>query len=193
MKKPYHCIRHPSSPSTISRKRSQEAYITVFCSKKRFKFKMTMTVSPLQPATSQQVRSKFFNMIGIEPSGKSPSSKQQEDSVACADRSKWVHPRIQQVNKSQASLKYDKRDDRIFSPKRSRRQESSPQSPSPKKQKKCISFDEDVSVIPIPMRTEYSCRVRQRMWSNANEIHQNAARNTVEFISEGYVTYLFAC
>lgn len=158
-----------------------------------------MPVSPLQPSTSHQVRSKFFNMIGIDTSGgvgKNNSNckqkqQQQQEAVACAARANWVHPRIQQVTKSQTSLKYDKIDDRLYSPKRNRSCKSSlesPSSPQPrKKQKKCISFDEDVSVIPIPMRTEYSCRVRQRIWSNAVEIHQNAARNTVEFLSEGYV------
>lgn len=55
------------------------------------------------------------------------------------------------------------------------------------KTRRKIVFEETVQVVPIPMRTEYSARVRSRMWSNAMELHENAIRNTVEFAHEGYV------
>jgi len=53
-------------------------------------------------------------------------------------------------------------------------------------ERKSLGFNETVQVVPIPMRNEYSNRVRQRLWSNAEEIHENATRNTVEFASEGW-------
>jgi hypothetical protein len=49
-----------------------------------------------------------------------------------------------------------------------------------------ISFNDDVSVAHIPMRSEYSDRVRSRLWSNRYEIHENATRNAIEFQAEGW-------
>jgi hypothetical protein len=54
-----------------------------------------------------------------------------------------------------------------------------------KKNKKHISFVDTVDVVPIPMRHEYSERIRTRIWMNASEIRETAARNAVEFEYEG--------
>mmetsp|Transcript_9926 Transcript_9926/g.21469 ORF Transcript_9926/g.21469 Transcript_9926/m.21469 type:complete len:337 (+) Transcript_9926:44-1054(+) len=52
--------------------------------------------------------------------------------------------------------------------------------------KRRVSLHNDVSVIPIPMRTEYPDHIRERIWSSASELYQNAARNTIEFAAEGF-------
>jgi hypothetical protein len=57
---------------------------------------------------------------------------------------------------------------------------------SNKKRRGGIVFNETVRVVPIPQRTEYSPRVRHRIWSNSDEIQENAVRNTIEFASEGW-------
>lgn len=50
--------------------------------------------------------------------------------------------------------------------------------------KRSISFNEEVNVVPIPSHTDYSDRVRQRLWMGSSEIYANAQRNTIEFASE---------
>lgn len=55
-----------------------------------------------------------------------------------------------------------------------------------RKRKRKVSLINDVSVVPIPMRNEYSDRVKERLWSNAAELYQNAARNAIEFAAEGW-------
>lgn len=52
--------------------------------------------------------------------------------------------------------------------------------------KRRVSLHNDVLVIPIPMRTEYPPLIRERLWSSARELYQNAARNTLEFAAEGF-------
>eukprot|EP00562_Extubocellulus_spinifer_P033211 CAMPEP_0178699240 /NCGR_PEP_ID=MMETSP0699-20121125/10964_1 /TAXON_ID=265572 /ORGANISM="Extubocellulus spinifer, Strain CCMP396" /LENGTH=263 /DNA_ID=CAMNT_0020345353 /DNA_START=106 /DNA_END=897 /DNA_ORIENTATION=- len=49
-----------------------------------------------------------------------------------------------------------------------------------------VSISNDVHVVPIPQRSEYAPIVRQRLWTSGQELYQNAARNSVEFASEGW-------
>jgi hypothetical protein len=114
------------------------------------------------------------------------------------------------------ALKYDRAEDERYSPKRRKTVHRSPDHTAADdasglgspcslnssgstscgshstKPKKTLGFRETVDVVPIPMRTEYSNRVKSRIWSTAAEIFQNAARNTIEFASEGYVRPIVA-
>lgn len=54
-----------------------------------------------------------------------------------------------------------------------------------KKQKK-VSVNKVVTVVPIPSHAEYCSETRQKIWSTSAELYANAARNTVEFASEGW-------
>ena len=49
-----------------------------------------------------------------------------------------------------------------------------------------LTFNDTVTVVPIPKRQEYSKRVRDRLWVNAQDLQVQAQRNALEFASEGW-------
>uniref|UniRef100_A0A7S0AQG4 Uncharacterized protein n=1 Tax=Minutocellus polymorphus TaxID=265543 RepID=A0A7S0AQG4_9STRA len=55
-----------------------------------------------------------------------------------------------------------------------------------KPKRRGIAFDESVNVVPIPMRTDYSKRMRDRMFHDRKELETMAARNSIEFAAEGW-------
>eukprot|EP01083_Nonionella_stella_P151234 482957_1 len=57
--------------------------------------------------------------------------------------------------------------------------------PTPRK-KKGVTIHKSVAVVPIPSRLEYSSRMRERLWTASSDLASNAARNTIEFASEGW-------
>lgn len=67
-----------------------------------------------------------------------------------------------------------------------KRKRPSSQGHGRRRSRRSVSLDKSVCVIPIPSREEYSSRVRERLWSSSEELFANAARNSVEFASEGW-------
>jgi hypothetical protein len=57
---------------------------------------------------------------------------------------------------------------------------------SKKGRNRLLSFNDEVTVVPIPKKEEYSKRIRGRLWVNAQELQSQVARNTVEFAHEGW-------
>ena len=49
-----------------------------------------------------------------------------------------------------------------------------------------LTFNEEVSVCPIPKREEYSKRIRSHLWSSSHEMMLNCERNSIEFAAEGW-------
>lgn len=156
----------------------------------------TMPAEILRPTISKnntpqlvtsQVRSKFLMRIGVV--GTDPiTSKHLCEMADCAADSprKTTRDLLQNVPRYTTELKYNRQDERKHMERRQQRSaaasanknsSSSESSPKKSKPKRCITFDESVNVVPIPMRHEYSDRIRSRLWSNAVELYENAGKS----------------
>jgi len=57
---------------------------------------------------------------------------------------------------------------------------------TPHSKSRAVSFNDSVSVHPIPMRKEYSDRIRKELWGDRNETLYSINRNAIEFAAENY-------
>jgi hypothetical protein len=54
------------------------------------------------------------------------------------------------------------------------------------RQTRKLTFNDNVLVCPIPQHGEYSKRIKERLWTPADDAARDAERNTIEFASEGW-------
>jgi hypothetical protein len=139
-----------------------------------------------------RIRSNFFNKLGIdEKKGDSKSINAPLPSRGSL---------LGNVQITQEPLKFDEVKEQPKSPWAhifgSASTSTTPLSTSPSCSSLCssstgkrevrITFHSEVMVVPIPKREEYSKRVRDRLWSNPEELQVNAQRNSMEFAAEGW-------
>ena len=128
---------------------------------------------------STQVRSKFFQRIGITSPLQASASKHRRNN-STRD--------ILSTNRFEVPLKY-----KYDHKKKSKEQHQIQQLPSslmkilpshPEgKKKRSVGFAETVTVAPIPMRNEYSDRIKAKLWSDRVELCE----------AVGKITYLIIC
>lgn len=130
------------------------------------------------PRSSQKIRNKFFQTIGI-----CSNHTTQHASVAVAERS--VRD-LRYMPRFSEQLQYNRDEERLQREQRRSYDAKllSNTVPSTATQKKRVNFQESVVVAPIPMRSEYSGRIRSKLWSDDVEINENVDRNRVEFTAE---------
>lgn len=139
-------------------------------------------------STPCQVRSKFLMSLGV---GTSPTtSKHPLTEVADAVDLCTPTRDLKNVPRHSVQLQYNRHDERKHmerrqkllavgnaNPNSSSSSSSSPSAFEKSKPKRSITFNESVDVVPIPMRHEYSDRIRSRLWSNTIELYENAGRS----------------
>ena len=151
-----------------------------------------------QEKKDDMIRSRFFSKLGIGARVVPSTGHQDVKSNSSTHRSSTpkrqskrrllrdVVPFVEPLKNKEAELTVPQSASYESSSSDTVSTSSSSSCSSSSSQSSRIKFMEEVAGVPIPMRSEYSSRVRGRIWSNRFEISENAQRNAVEFAAEGW-------
>ena len=112
---------------------------------------------------SQRVRNKFFQTIGIglNPPKAVAAQKSLRD--------------IRSVPRYFESLRYDRKEEKMRESRRTVVSSVADENtPSPLRRR--VTFEDTVTIVPIPMFTEYSGRVKSKLWCDTVEVSENAGK-----------------
>jgi hypothetical protein len=119
------------------------------------------SVSPSSTTSSWRVRSNYLQRIGIVHT--SPIIKKATQSrTALLSAPETTTRDLRNVPRFNAPLRYKEKDDDVH--RRDRRNSEG------SGERKRVNFREDVTVVPIPMRSEYSDRIKTKLWTGRVEL-----------------------
>jgi hypothetical protein len=120
-------------------------------------------------ASSNAIRSRFLNRLGIQKEGPSSSARPVK---------RCLHRNSQDPKDTACS-------DEVSSSS-SLRSRSSSISSNNTSTTRSVSFDDSVTVRPIPPHSAYPQEVKHQIWADPFEIYENATRNSIEFAADNF-------
>ena len=134
-------------------------------------------------ASASCIRSRFLNSLGFSKAAEDHVLRNQEASPSRSRSRPLLHKRSDSFSE-QLKADHGLLDESMESGSYS--STASTCSSVRSGRRRSISFDDRVTVHPIPSRSSYSERIRNSLWTPPLEMQRMAARNCVEFAAENW-------
>lgn len=154
-----------------------------------------MAIAAGNEGNSLRLRSNLLHKLGIRDSTKSTEIKNRQPARGLLDGAavtneplKYESDEDTEIEDGDGASGSRSWTERLFfkpSSIESNAEETATSSVSSMSTEKRLTFNEQVKIMPIPMRHDYSQRVRERLWNDVDDIMLNAQRNAMEFAAEG--------
>lgn len=127
-------------------------------------------------SSAGDIRGRFLNRLGIQkepsPTSTTPEETTSNAKMVPAPRSERLKISSSDDDTGASSLCSSSFGSSIFSLRSTK--------------SRSVSFDQSVSVRTIPRRDAYTDRIKDQLWCSAQELHENAVRNSYEFAAENW-------